>query len=217
MRSSPSTGEVPPLAFPYIMSFKEDNVTSPGLRSKPGQAAGSVMIHLFPNQSVLDSLGLKRKAVGALQSPPEAPSIADVKQENSSQLLPCATSSVRFSKDKLEELELPQFQDKTSSILPKAPSSVCLAKDELEVVEALQLPENSAGLTKAKLEVAEPPQLKIEYWSSFPFEEDDDECSNRETISEPDSENAKATEVYKEKHDDVLTGNHYDCFFLSLW
>ena len=82
MRSSPSKGEVPPLAFPYIMSFKEDNVTSPGLRSKPGQAAGSVMIHLFPNQSVLDSLGLKRKAVGALQSPPEAAAIVDVKQEN---------------------------------------------------------------------------------------------------------------------------------------
>ena len=133
------------------------------------------MIHLFPNQFVLDSLGLKRKAVGALQSPPEAPSIVDVKQENSSQLLPCATSSVRFSKDKLEELELPQFQDKTNLILPKVPSAVCLAKDELEVVEALQLSEKSVGLTKAKLEVAEPSQLKIEYWSSFPFEEDDDE------------------------------------------
>ena len=85
------------------------------------------------------------------------------------------------------------------------------------MVEALQLPEKSVGLTKAKLEVAEPRQLKIEYWSSFPFEEDDDECSNRDTISEPDSENAKATEVDKEKHDDVLTGNHYDCFILSLW
>lgn len=67
MRSSPSTGEVPPLAFTYIVSFKDDNGINPGLRSKPGQAAGSVMIHLFPNQSVSDSLGLKRKAVGALR------------------------------------------------------------------------------------------------------------------------------------------------------
>ena len=57
------------------------------------------------------------------------------------ELLPYATSSVRFSKDKLEELELPQFQDKSSSVFPKAPSSVGLAKDELEAVEALQLPE----------------------------------------------------------------------------
>ena len=120
MRSSPSTWEVPPLAFTYIMSFKEDNVTNPGLRSKPGQAAGSVMIHLFPNQSVLYSLGLKRKAVGALRSPPEAASLVDVKQENSFPILPYATLSVRFSKDKLEELELPQFQDKSSSIFPKS-------------------------------------------------------------------------------------------------
>ena len=136
------------------------------------------MIHLFPNQSVLDSLGLKQKAVGALRSPPEGAPLVNVKQENSSPLLPYATSSVRFSKDKLEELELPQFQDKSSSIFPKAPSTVGLAKDEFEVVEALQLPEKSVGLTKAKLEVSEPPQLKIEYWSSFRFEEDEDECSN---------------------------------------
>ena len=207
IRSSPSKGEVPPLAFPCIMSFKEDNITSPGLRSKPGQAA---VIHLFPNQSVLDSLGLKRKAVRSLQSPPEAPPIVDIKQENSSHLLPCAISSVRFSSDKLEELELPQFEDKSSSIFPKAPSSVDLAKDELEVVEALQLPEKTVGLTKAKLEVAESPQLKIEYWSSFCYEEDYDEC-------EPHSENAKATEVGKEKHDNVLTGYQYYCFILNLW
>ena len=175
MRSSPSKGEVPPLAFTYIMSFKDDNVTNPGLRSKPGQTAGSVMIHLLPNQSVLYSLGLKRKA--------EAAPLVNVKQENSSPLLPCAILSVPFSMDKLEELELPQFQNKSSSIFPKAPSSVGLAKDELKVVEALQLPEKSVALTKAKLQVSEPPQLNLEYWSSFRCEEHEDECSNRDTIS----------------------------------
>ena len=64
MRSSPSKGEVPALAFPYIMSFKEDNITIPGLCSKPGQAAGSVMIHLFPNQSVLEITRSEAKGCG---------------------------------------------------------------------------------------------------------------------------------------------------------